>query len=49
MIRISKHYRRLLEDKSVASETKSYIRERIRAGAFLIRHIHHIGLLSRAE
>jgi RNA polymerase sigma-54 factor len=39
-IRISKHYRKLLEDKSVASETKSYIRERIRAGAFLIRSIY---------
>jgi RNA polymerase sigma-54 factor len=39
-IRISKHYRRLLEDKSVPSETKSYIRERIRAGAFLIRSIY---------
>ena len=39
-IRISKHYRKLLEDKSVPAETKSYIRERIRAGAFLIRSIH---------
>ncbi len=39
-IRISKHYRKLLEDKSVSSETKSYIRERIRAGAFLIRSIY---------
>jgi RNA polymerase sigma-54 factor len=39
-IRISKHYRRLLEDKSVPNETKSYIRERIRAGAFLIRSIY---------
>jgi RNA polymerase sigma-54 factor len=39
-IRISKHYRKLLEDKSVPSETKSYIRERIRAGAFLIRSIY---------
>lgn len=39
-IRISNNYRRLLEDKSVSSETKSYIRERIRAGAFLIRSIH---------
>jgi len=39
-IRISKHYRTLLEDKSVSSETKSYIRERIRAGAFLIRSIY---------
>lgn len=39
-IRISKQYRRLLEDKSVSAETKSYVRERIRAGAFLIRSIH---------
>ncbi len=39
-IRISKHYRKLLEDKSVSNETKSYIRERIRAGAFLIRSIY---------
>jgi len=39
-IRISKHYRQLLEDKSVPAETKSYIRERIRAGAFLIRSIY---------
>lgn len=39
-IRISTHYRKLLEDKSVSSETKSYIRERIRAGAFLIRSIY---------
>jgi RNA polymerase sigma-54 factor len=39
-IRISTHYRKLLEDKTVSAETKSYIRERIRAGAFLIRSIH---------
>lgn len=39
-IRISKHYRKLLEDKTVSSETKSYIRERIRAGAFLIRSLY---------
>ncbi len=39
-IRISKHYRKLLEDKGVSGETKSYIRERIRAGAFLIRSIY---------
>lgn len=39
-IRISKHYRRLLEDRSVAAEAKSYIRERIRAGVFLIKSIH---------
>jgi len=39
-IRISKHYRTMLEDKNVSAETKSYIRERIRAGAFLIRSIY---------
>ena len=39
-IRISAHYRTLLEDKNVTAETKSYIRERIRAGMFLIRNIH---------
>lgn len=39
-IRISSHYRKLLQDENVSAETKSYIRERIRAGAFLIRSIH---------
>ncbi len=39
-IRISRNYRRMLEDPKVGAETKSYIRERIRAGAFLIRSIH---------
>ncbi|MCL2104256.1 MAG: RNA polymerase factor sigma-54, partial [Kiritimatiellaeota bacterium] len=39
-IRISKHYKKLLSDPSVSTETKSYIRERIRAGAYLIRSIH---------
>lgn len=39
-IRISKHYRALLEDKNTPAETKSYIRERIRAGAFLIRSLY---------
>ncbi len=39
-IHISRHYRKLLEDQNVKAETKSYIRERIRAGAFLIRSIY---------
>jgi len=39
-VRISKHYRSLLADPSTTDETKSYIRERIRAGAFLIKSIH---------
>jgi RNA polymerase sigma-54 factor len=38
-IRISRQYRRLIEDKSTTAETKSYIRERIRAGMFLIKSI----------
>lgn len=39
-IRISTHYRKLLEDSATTPDVKSYIRERIRAGAFLIRSIH---------
>ena len=39
-IRISKHYRHLLGDENTTAEVKSYIRERIRAGAFLIKSIH---------
>jgi RNA polymerase sigma-54 factor len=39
-IRISSHYRQLLQDPSATPEVKSYIRERIRAGAFLIKSIH---------
>ena len=39
-IRISSHYRRLIEDEHTSAEVKSYIRERIRSGAFLIKSIH---------
>ncbi len=39
-IRISNHYRRLLENPATTTEVKSYIRERIRSGAFLIKSIH---------
>ena len=39
-IRISAHYRQLLLDPGTTAEVKSYIRERIRAGAFLIKSIH---------
>ncbi|MBM4142922.1 MAG: RNA polymerase factor sigma-54 [Lentisphaerae bacterium] len=39
-VRISKQYRALLSDPATSNETKSYIRERIRAGAFLIKSIH---------
>lgn len=38
-IRISKGYRRMLADEDVDSEAKSYIRERMRAGSFLMRCI----------
>ena len=37
---ISKHYRSLLEDPNTTQEVKSYIREKIRAGALLIKSIH---------
>ncbi|MBL7114851.1 MAG: RNA polymerase factor sigma-54 [Kiritimatiellae bacterium] len=39
-VRISRHYRNLLSDKSVKPEVKTYVRERIRSGAFLIKSIH---------
>jgi RNA polymerase sigma-54 factor len=39
-VRISRHYRNLLSDKSVKQEVKTYVRERIRSGAFLIKSIH---------
>jgi RNA polymerase sigma-54 factor len=39
-VRISAHYRQLLQDPGTTAEVKSYIRERIRAGAFLIKSIH---------
>lgn len=39
-IRISNHYKELLADKNTTQEVKSYIRERIRSGAFLIKSIH---------
>ena len=39
-IRISTRYRRMLEDPNVSAEVKSYVRERIRAGVFLIKSIH---------
>lgn len=39
-IRISRRYRQLLQSKSTDEKTKAYIRERIRAGAFLIKSIH---------
>jgi len=39
-IRISNHYRSLLNDPNTSPETKSYIREKIRAGVFLIKSLH---------
>jgi RNA polymerase sigma-54 factor len=39
-LRISSHYRQLIESDSTSAEVKSYIRERIRSGAFLIKSIH---------
>ena len=39
-IRISRHYRRLLQAADSSDEVKEYVRDRIRAGAFLIKSIH---------
>jgi RNA polymerase sigma-54 factor len=39
-VRISNHYRKLMNDASTKPEVKQYIQERIRAGAFLIKSIH---------
>jgi RNA polymerase sigma-54 factor len=38
-VRISRHYRRLMEDKDTPKEVRTYIRDRIRASAFLIKSI----------
>lgn len=39
-LRISKHYRQLMEDPNTSSEVKAYIRDKVRAGALLIKSIH---------
>ncbi len=39
-IRISSHYRKLLRDPSTTAKVKTYIRDRVRSGAFLIKSIH---------
>ena len=39
-VRISRHYRKLLQDKSTKPEVRNYVRDRIRNGAFLIKSIH---------
>ncbi len=38
-VRISRQYRRLLDDPNTPRQTKSYIRDKIRAGTFLVRSI----------
>lgn len=38
-LRISRHYRRLMEDPTTPIETKRYINDKIRAGEFLIKSI----------
>lgn len=38
-IRISRQYRQLMEDPATPKETRDYIREKIRAGAFMMRSI----------
>jgi RNA polymerase sigma-54 factor len=39
-VRISNYYRSLLNDPSTKSEVKTYVQDRIRSGAFLIKSIH---------
>ena len=39
-LRISNHYRKLMKNTGTTTDVKSYIRERIRSGAFLIKSIH---------
>lgn len=39
-IRISKYYRSLLNEANTEADVKSYVRDRIRSGAFLIKSIH---------
>ena len=39
-LRISKHYRSLMNDGDTKSEVRNYIQERVRSSAFLIKSIH---------
>ncbi len=39
-LRISKHYRQLMESATTTPEVKQYIMEKIRSGAFMIKSIH---------
>lgn len=38
-LRISRHYRNLMQDPNTSNEVKAYIRDKIRAGEFLIKSI----------
>lgn len=38
-LRISKHYRQMLENRETPKETRDYIRDKIRASAFLLRSL----------
>jgi RNA polymerase sigma-54 factor len=38
-LRISRHYRRLMEDPNTTNEVKSYIRDRLRSSTFLLKSI----------
>ncbi len=38
-LRISQHYRQMMQDRNTAPDVRAYIQERIRASAFLIRSI----------
>lgn len=39
-VHISDHYRRLLEDPSTPADVRQYIRDKVRAGLFLLKSIH---------
>jgi len=39
-VRISSYYRKLMEDPATSAEVKTYIQDKIRSGAFLIKSIH---------
>lgn len=39
-LRISEHYKTLMADESTSSEVRGYIRDKVRAGTFLIRNIN---------
>jgi len=39
-LRISRHYRQIIEDKTTPIETKRYLVEKVKSGEFMIRAIH---------